>query len=89
MVFEEQRRKRNSRITISFFEIYNEKIFDLLVNGLKPLEIRESKNGEISILGLSAVEVLNMKEVINYLAEGIKVRNIVGRTGLPVPRLPI
>jgi len=45
-VFEEQAAKRDSRITISFFEIYNEKIFDLLNSAaMKPLEIRESKNG--------------------------------------------
>lgn len=73
MIFEEQKKKRNSRITISFFEIYNEKIFDLLSNQMKALEIRESKSGEITIVGLSAIEVLSMKEVINFLAEGIKV----------------
>lgn len=73
-VFEEQAAKRDSRITISFFEIYNEKIFDLLNSAaMKPLEIRESKNGELSIPGLSFVEVISTKEVINYLAEGIKV----------------
>lgn len=40
---------------------------------MKALEIRESKSGEITIVGLSAIEVLSMKEVINFLAEGIKV----------------
>lgn len=40
IIFEEQRKKKNSRITISFYEIYNEKIFDLLSGGLTPLEIR-------------------------------------------------
>jgi hypothetical protein len=78
LIFEEQKRKRNSRVTISFYEIYNEKIFDLLVSTMKPLEIRESK-GEISIPGLAAIEVLSVKEVTNYLAEGIKVP-------LPAPR---
>jgi kinesin family protein 4/21/27 len=81
LIFEEQKRKRNSRVTISFYEIYNEKIFDLLVSTMKPLEIRESKNGEISIPGLAAIEVLSVKEVTNYLAEGIKVRMGGGRTG--------
>jgi hypothetical protein len=72
-VFDEQMTKKDSRITISFFEIYNEKIFDLLNSTMKPLEIREAKSGELSIPGLSFVEVVSMKEVINYLAEGIKV----------------
>jgi hypothetical protein len=40
IIFEEHRKKKNSRITISFYEIYNEKIFDLLSGGLTPLEIR-------------------------------------------------
>ena len=40
---------------------------------MKPLEIRETKSGELSIPGLAFVEVVSMKEVINYLAEGIKV----------------
>lgn len=39
------RKRKDSRITISFFEIYNEKIFDLLTNNPKPMEIREGKNG--------------------------------------------
>jgi hypothetical protein len=74
LIFDEQKRRRNSRITISFYEIYNERIFDLLSNSHEPLEIREGRNGEITIAGLSAVEVLNMKEVLNFLAEGISVR---------------
>ncbi|MCB0369471.1 MAG: hypothetical protein KDD45_08485 [Bdellovibrionales bacterium] len=37
LIFEEQKKKKNSRITISFYEIYNEKVFDLLSNGLSPL----------------------------------------------------
>jgi hypothetical protein len=44
---------------------------------MKPLEIREAKSGELSIPGLSFVEVVSMKEVINYLAEGIKVTLIL------------
>jgi hypothetical protein len=33
----------------------------LLSIGMKPLEIRESKGGEISINGLSAIEVISVK----------------------------
>lgn len=51
-IITESRKKRDSRITISFFEVYNEKIYDLLVNNPKPLDIREGKGGEISIPGL-------------------------------------
>jgi hypothetical protein len=31
-IITESRKKRDSRITISFFEIYNERIYDLLSN---------------------------------------------------------
>lgn len=37
------------KVYVSFFEIYNEKIYDLYNNNLISLDIRESKNGEISI----------------------------------------
>lgn len=47
--------KDNIKVFVSFFEIYNEKIFDLYNNTLIPLEIRESKYGEISIPDLSNV----------------------------------
>lgn len=57
----ESRKKRDSRITISFFEVYNEKIFDLLTNNPKPLDLREVKMGEISIPGLIFVEVSDLK----------------------------
>lgn len=33
------------RIFVSFFEIYNEKIFDLYNNTMVPLEIRKLKSG--------------------------------------------
>lgn len=55
MKFAESYDKGYLRMSISFFEIYNEKIFDLFNNTLAPLDIRESKNGEISILGLANI----------------------------------
>lgn len=60
-IINESRKKRDSRITISFFEVYNEKIYDLLTNNPKPLDIREGRNGEISIPGLIFVEVSDLK----------------------------
>lgn len=50
---------------------------------MKALEIRESKAGEITIVGLSSIEVVSMKEAISYLAEGIKVTILKIRTGPP------
>ena len=54
---------------------------------MKPLEIREIKSGEISINGLSAIEVISVKEVINYLAEGIKVNRVSFRIERLAPHL--
>ena len=60
-----QRNSNTYRIYISFFEVYNEKLFDLfsLKDGkeLSPLEIRETKNGEISIPDLISVQVKSLE----------------------------
>ena len=37
--------KNGMKVYVSFFEIYNEKIYDLYNNTLIPLDIRELKNG--------------------------------------------
>lgn len=39
---------------------------------MNALDIREAK-GEITIVGLTSVEVINLREGISYLAEGIRV----------------
>ena len=51
-----------SKLSLSFYEIYNEKIYDLLVDSKKTqkkeyLELREEKNGNFSVLDLKKVEV--------------------------------
>lgn len=45
----------NSRFFVSFYQIYNEKIYDLYNYTNVGLDIRESKNGEISIPDLVTV----------------------------------
>ena len=45
----------NSRFYVSFYQIYNEKIYDLYNYTNVGLDIRESKNGEISIPDLVTV----------------------------------
>jgi len=37
----------NCRIQIGYFEIYNEKVYDLLSKDNESLDIRERKNGSI------------------------------------------
>ena len=53
----------------------------MLTNNPKPLDIREGRNGEISIPGLIFVEVTDMKESINYIAEGLKNRVTCSTSG--------
>ena len=67
------------KIMVSFYEIYCDKLFDLLNNKNK-LETREDKKHNINIVGLSEniVNSLNdLMEIINY---GLKQRT-VGKTG--------
>lgn len=50
------------RLFISFYEVYNERIYDLF-NGREQrdgLEIRESKSGEVQIPDLITVEIASI-----------------------------
>ncbi|EST05085.1 Kinesin, motor domain protein [Kalmanozyma brasiliensis GHG001] len=64
---------------VSFIEIYNEDLIDLLggaVDGeARPhVQIREGKNGQIIWSGLREVKVANVAEVMNHLLQGSSVR---------------
>jgi hypothetical protein len=58
------------KLKVSFFEIYNEKIYDLLSNGTKKgsgkvkdgLELREEKNGYFSVVDLKRVDVESLDD---------------------------
>ncbi|KAJ0251978.1 Kinesin motor domain-containing protein [Hirschfeldia incana] len=66
----------NSQIRVSFLEIYNEEIYDLLAS--KPLRtpiiIRETASGEITLQGVTEVEVKTKEEMSSYLARGSSTR---------------
>lgn len=83
-----------ARFFVSFYQIYNEKIYDLYNNTNVGLDIRESKNGEISIPDLVTVEISKMQEAIQFLMIGLKVRSDPCRTGRQdrpkqTPRVPV
>lgn len=64
---------------VSFIEIYNEDLIDLLGDiadgDARPhVQIRESKNGQIIWSGLREVKVANVAEVMNHLLQGSSVR---------------
>ncbi|SNX85072.1 related to KIP1 - kinesin-related protein [Melanopsichium pennsylvanicum] len=64
---------------VSFIEIYNEDLIDLLGDAMdgeaRPhVQIREGKNGQIIWSGLREVKVANVAEVMNHLLQGSSVR---------------
>lgn len=67
------------QVLISYLEIYNEKLIDLLnipAEDVKQLSIQENKQGQIIIPGLVEVEVRNIDEVFEVLWTGAKARSI-------------
>ncbi|KAL4451062.1 hypothetical protein ABPG74_021384 [Tetrahymena malaccensis] len=71
-----KRDQEDYRLYISFFEVYNEKIYDLF-NGRDQkdgLEIRESKNGDVQIPDLITVEIQNIDQALDILMVGLRNR---------------
>ena len=67
------------KILVSFYEIYCDKLFDLL-NNKKKLETREDKKHNINIVGLSENKVNSLNELMSIINFGLKQRT-VGKTG--------
>jgi len=64
------------RVRVSFMEIYNEQVFDLLdtSGSLKGLDLREGRSGPVEAAGLQAVEVQDLDEALQLLDEGTENR---------------
>lgn len=65
---------KNITIKVSFLEIYNESIRDLIDPTDEVLDVREDPIKGISIAGLSIIEVKNAGEVMELLTLGNKNR---------------
>lgn len=76
-VFKEvsKNKERNFKICVSFLELYNETIYDLLVENSEKLEIKENTHG-VFIKGLSIFEVHSLEEAMKYLKQGDARRKI-------------
>uniref|UniRef100_A0A0D3A2B7 Kinesin-like protein n=2 Tax=Brassica oleracea var. oleracea TaxID=109376 RepID=A0A0D3A2B7_BRAOL len=61
-----------SQIRVSFLEIYNEEIYGLLASNPSraPIIIRETASGEITLQGVTEVDVKTKEEMSSYLARG-------------------
>lgn len=72
------------QVSISYLEIYNELIKDLL-NPSGPLELREDNRGQrITVAGLSEITATNRQEVIQLLIRGNKQRTMEPTLGKSV-----
>lgn len=66
-------RSENLLVSVSFFEIYSGKVFDLLNNKLK-LRILEDGKGQVQVVGLKEESVANSEQVLKLLSSGTQVR---------------
>lgn len=58
------------QVEVSFLEIYNEQIRDLIVPTSQSLELREDPQSGIQIQGLSVIEVKHQDQIFELLAKG-------------------
>eukprot|EP00729_Bicosta_minor_P008010 gene8010-29062_t len=65
--------QKNLTISVSFFEIYGGKVFDLL-NQQKRLRVLEDGKQNVNIVGLAEQVVLNIDEVLGLLHDGVQLR---------------
>ncbi|XP_067403376.1 kinesin-like protein KIF19 [Emydura macquarii macquarii] len=61
-------------VSMSYLEIYNEMIRDLLNPSLGFLELREDAKGLIQVAGITEVSTINAKEIMQLLVKGNKQR---------------
>ncbi|GIY27048.1 kinesin-like protein KIF19 [Caerostris darwini] len=62
-------------VSMSYLEIYNENIRDLLNPSMSQLELREDAKGNHQVAGLSEVEICSSEEVMSLLMRGNKRRS--------------
>ncbi|XP_068770297.1 kinesin-like protein KIF19 [Struthio camelus] len=61
-------------VSMSYLEIYNEMIRDLLNPSLGYLELREDSKGVVQVAGITQVSAINAEEVMRLLVKGNKQR---------------
>ena len=74
-----EKKFQNFSIFVSFYEIYCDKLYDLL-NNRNRLETREDHKHDINIIGLSENKINSLEELIKIVNFGSKQRTI-GKTG--------
>lgn len=69
-IMDKQRDQKDFRIKMSFIEIYNENIYDLLLPDEKPLELREDAAKGIVVAGIAEIKAESTTEVMELLHIG-------------------
>ncbi|XP_071963099.1 kinesin-like protein KIF19 [Antedon mediterranea] len=62
------------KVTMSYLEIYNEMIRDLLNPTGEVLELREDASGNVQVAGISEISTRSTREIMNLLVQGNKER---------------
>ena len=75
-----EKKFKNFQIFVSFYEIYCDKLYDLL-NNRNRLETREDHKHDINIVGLSENKINSLEELMKIVNFGVKQRT-VGKTGV-------
>jgi len=78
---EDEEETTNYEVKVSFVEVYNEEIKDLLSYSKSNLEIREELNGCIRVVNLTELVVTDVLTTIKLLEDGSKSR-VVGSTAM-------
>ena len=72
-IFEQIKKDKDiieSQIGVSFIEIYNESINDLLDNSKVNLDLRETTNKEVIVNNLTEIKIKNHEQAFNLLMKG-------------------
>jgi kinesin family member 5 len=64
------------RVLVSFFEIYNESVHDLLGDSCKSLNVRENKECGVFVESLRRVAATSSHELLSVVAEGVSRRTL-------------
>jgi hypothetical protein len=75
-IYDKINNKNNTqtKVTISYFEVYQEKIYDLLGEGSQYLEVRDGPDNKTIIVGLLKKSARNYKEALEIYQYGEKRR---------------
>ncbi|KAK1343623.1 hypothetical protein QTO34_016403 [Cnephaeus nilssonii] len=71
---EQTRGSMDSSVSMSYLEIYNEVIRDLLSPSSGPLDLREDARGSIQVAGITEVSTSNAQEIMQLLTRGNRQR---------------